>query len=380
MTLDITAQDSIIDESSGRTDDDIDPSAAPHNANGTLAYLLGLDGAGGLGSPEVAYQQNFVTASATAGENITGITLTQTLGGAPFSTTVGVNSGIRTVDGDYVWLFRDPTHPNIVIGVIGTSDPALEPNESGPLAFSIALLGTSSTAADLYTVQYVPLFHADATNPDDRIDLTGKVFASVTATTTSSFLGANAAPGNNDFYAINATNDASKQLLVIGLNGGTANVSTQGFGVNNQSINPNETLQVDFVTGATLAAGSASQIQYASHIETVLQAGFTINQITPSQPDKRVDIMISAFNNTGNQQGTDFFDGTTTTPVDITSIKLTGASGFASVITADGTYATASGNVTVTGLSGTGNAVTITGLDNVTVVDITTSTPWTGCR
>ena len=134
---------------------------------------------------------------------------------------------------------------------------------------------------------------------------------------------------------------------MIGLNGGTANVSTQGFGVNNQSINPNETLQVDFVTGGTLTAGSASEIQYGSHLETVTQAGFTITQITPSQPDKRVDLTISAFNNTGNEQGLDFFDGTPTSPVDITSLKLTGTSGFAALITADGTYATGSGNVTV---------------------------------
>ena len=48
---------------------------------------------------------------------------------------------------------------------------------------------------------------------------------------------------------------------------GTANVSTQGFGVDNQSINPNETLQVDFVTGGNLAAGDAAQIQYGSHLE-----------------------------------------------------------------------------------------------------------------
>jgi hypothetical protein len=217
--------------------------------------------------------------------------------------------------------------------------------------------------------------HPDATNPDDRIDLTNKVFASVAGTTTVSFSGQNAAPGNHDFYLLNSPSDASKQLLVIGLNGGTANVSTQGFGVDNQSINPNETLQVDFVTGGNLAAGSASQIQYGGHIETITQAGFTINQITPSQPTKRVDLSISAFNNTGNEQGSDFFDGTATSPVDITSIKLTGASGFASTITADGTYATSSGNVTVSGLTGTGNTVTITGLDNVTTVDITTSSP-----
>ncbi|TKB13199.1 MAG: hypothetical protein E5V75_22210 [Mesorhizobium sp.] len=374
MALDITAQDIIVDETTGLQDDDVNPAIAPYNTNTTLTYLLSLDASGGLASPEVAFQADFVIASASAGETITSVILTQSASGTPFSTTVGVNSGIKTADGNYVWLFQDATHPNVVIGVIGTSDPAAEPAETGPLAFSFALISTSTTGHfDLYTVQYVPLFNPITTDPDDRIDLTDKVFASVAGTTTVGFSGQSAAPGNHDFYLINSPDDASKQLLVIALNGGTANVSTQGFGVNNQSINPNETLQVDFVTGGNLNAGTASQIQYGSHIETITQAGFTINQITPSQPDKRVDITIKAFDNTGNDQGTDFFDGTTTNPVDIVSIKLTGQSGFASTITADGTYATGSGNVTVTGLTGTGNAVTITGLDNITTVDITTA-------
>ncbi|MDX8504287.1 DUF5801 repeats-in-toxin domain-containing protein [Mesorhizobium captivum] len=368
MALDITAQDIIIDETSGLTDDDINPAVPPHDTNTTLTYLLTLGT-----SIEVAFQSDFVVASASAGETITSVVLTQNASGTPFSTTVGVNSGIQTVDGNYVWLFQDATHPNVVIGVIGTADPNVAPAANGPLAFSFGLDG-GGTSPDLYLVQYVPLFNPIATDPDDRIDLTDKVFASIEGTSQISFSGQNAAPGNHDFYLINSPDDASKQLLVIGLNGGTANVSTQGFGINNQSINPNETLQVDFVTGGDLAAGSASQIQYDNHIETITEAGFTINQITPSQPDKRVDITIKAFDNTADQQGTDFFDGTTTNPVDITSIKLTGTSGFASTITVDGTYATGSGNVTITGLSGTGNAVTITGLDNVTTVDITTAT------
>src|SRR6185503_804716 len=158
-----------------------------------------------------------------------------------------------------------------------------------------------------------------------RIDLTDKVFGSVSGTTTVSFTGQNAAPGNHDFYAINSSSDASKQLLVIGYlgeNNATANVSTQGFGVNNQSINPTETLQVDFVTGATLAAGTAQQIQYGSHLETILQAGFTINQITPSNPNLRVDIQISALNTTLDEKALDFFLGgptQNTTAVNITS-------------------------------------------------------------
>ncbi|RVA07490.1 hypothetical protein EN938_02880, partial [Mesorhizobium sp. M7A.F.Ca.US.001.02.1.1] len=375
MALDITTQEIIIDETIGLQDDDVNPSVPPHITNTTLQYLLSLDAPGGLTSPEVTFQANFVVASASAGETITSVVLTQSASGTPFSATVGINSGIRTVDGNYVWLFQDPTDAKVVIGVIGTSDQAAEPAETGPLAFSLALINTSATNADLYTVEYVPLLNPDATNPDDRIDLTNKVFASVTGTSVASFLGSAAAPGNNDFYLINSANDASKQLLVIGLNGGTANVSEQGFGINNQSINPNETLQVDFVTGGNLNAGSASQIQYGGHIETITQAGFTISQITPSTPTARVDVQVSAFNVTNNEQGTDFFDGTATSSVDITGIKLTGTSGYASLITADGTYATGSGNITVTGLTGTGNTVTITGLDNTTTVDVTTSGP-----
>ena len=335
MALDIVAQDIIIDESTGLTDNDIAPTNNP-----TLQYLLSLDSPGGLASPEVAFKANFVHVDATAGETITSVVLAKNLAGTPFSTTDGVNSGIQTVDGNYVWLFQDATHPNIVIGVIGTSDPTAEPAETGPLAFSFALVSTSNTDADLYSVQYVPLLHPDPTSDDERIDLTDKVFASASGTTTLNFSGQNAAPGIHEFYVINSTTDASKQILVTGFLGAAnadANVSTQGFGVDNQSINPTETLQVDFVTGGNVPAGSGSQIQYGSHLNNVTQAGFTINQITPSNPNLRVDITIKAFDVTGNEQGSDFFNGSPTTAADITSLKLTGASGFGPTITADGT-------------------------------------------
>ncbi|MEV8883604.1 DUF5801 repeats-in-toxin domain-containing protein, partial [Mesorhizobium ciceri] len=372
--LDITAQDIIIDETTGLQDSDVNPTVPPHN-NATVSYLLGLDGPGGLTSPEVAFKSNFVVASASAGETITSVVLTQNASGTPFSTTVGVNSGIRTVDGNYVWLFKDATHANVVIGVIGTSNPLVAPAATGPLAYSFALITTDATHADLYTVQYVPLLHPVATDPDDRIDLTDHVFASVSGTTVANFSGQNAAPGNHDFYAINSSGGAASQLLVtgfLGANNATANVSTQGFGVNNQSINPTETLQVDFVSGANLPAGSASQIQYGSHIDNITHAGFTINQITPSNPNLRVDIKITALDVQGNEQGLNFYDGSPTTAAPITSLTLIGQSGVASPITANGTYDVA-GNVDVT-ISGLGtNIVTITGLDNITTVNVTTS-------
>ncbi|TIS95843.1 MAG: hypothetical protein E5W99_04300, partial [Mesorhizobium sp.] len=96
MALDITAQDIIIDETTGLQGDDINPIG---NNDPTLAYLLSRDSSGGLTSPEVAFQSNFVVATANAGETITSVVLTQNSSGTPFSTTVGVNSGIRTVNG-----------------------------------------------------------------------------------------------------------------------------------------------------------------------------------------------------------------------------------------------------------------------------------------
>ena len=371
MALDITALDITVDETAGLQDDDTSAS------NSTVTYLLGLNAAPTLSATQVAFKADFITASATGNDSFSSVTLTQSIGGAAFSTTVGVNSNLRTVDGNYVWLFKDPNDSSVVIGVIGTSNPATAPNLSNPytVAFALALVGGNTTTPDLYTAQYVPLLHPDTGNADDRIDLTNKVYASLSATTTVGFSGANAASGNPDFYIINSPTDATKQILVIGQAGGTANVSTQGFGIANQSINPTEVLQVDFVTGGAPPSGSASQIAYSGHLEDVTKAGFTINQITPSSPDKRVDITITALNATGNAQGTDFYDGSPANAVDITSVKLTGASGNAATITVDGTYATPSGNVTITGLSGTGNVVTITGIDNVTVVDFTTAGP-----
>ena len=333
MALDIVTQDIIIDETTGLQDDDVNSSVAPHSTNTTLQYLLGLDGAGGLTSPEVAFQANFVVATASAGETITSVVLSQNLAGTPFSTTVGVNSGIRTVDGNYVWLFQDATHANVVIGVIGTSDPAAEPAETGPLAFSFALISTSSTNADLYTVQYVPLLHPDATNPDDRIDLTDKVFASVTGTTVVNFsqLG-DAPPGHNNWYILDADAASPQKILVTAHDNGVqaeVNVSTQGLGVASQDVREGRELQIDLITGGTQSAGknftnAPTAPDYTTHIETVSSAGFSVSQSTPT--NTKADIEIHAYNNNDNAEGAAFPGDDNDTEINITAVtfKLNG--------------------------------------------------------
>ncbi|MBB4193535.1 hypothetical protein GGE45_003299 [Rhizobium aethiopicum] len=332
MALDITTQDLIIDETTGLQDDDVNPAIAPHN-NATVQYLLSRDAAGGLTSPEVAYQSNFVVASASAGETITSVVLTQNASGTPYSTTVGVNSNIRTVDGKYVWLFQDAMHANVVIGVIGTSDPLTAPAAGGPLAFSLALLSTSATNADLYTVQYVPLLHPDVNNADDRIDLANKVFASVTGTTVVNFSQLGDAPsGHNNWYILDADAASPQKILVTAHDNGVqaeVNVSTQGLGVASQDVREGRELQIDLITGGIQSAGKSftdtpTAPDYGSHIENVSSAGFSVSQSTPTS--SVADMEIHAYNNNDNIEGSSFPTDDNDTEINITGVtfKLNG--------------------------------------------------------
>ncbi|UWU75277.1 DUF5801 domain-containing protein [Bradyrhizobium huanghuaihaiense] len=335
MALDILTQDIIVDESIGFQDSDIDPSVAPYDTNTTVNYLLGRDGPGGLASPQVAVQTNFVQATADAGETITSIILTKDANGNPFSTAVGVNSGIKTVDGNYVWLFQDatPNHANVVIGVIGTSDANAAPAATGALAFSFALVSTSNTAADLYLVQYVPLFHPDDTNPDDRIDLSNKVFASVTGTVVVNFsqLG-DAPPGHNNWYILDADVASSQKILVTAHDNGVqaeVNVSTQGLGVASQDVRFGRELQIDLISGGTQSAGknftnAPLAPDYGSHLENVSSAGFSVSQSTPT--NTVADIEIHAYNNNDNAEGAALPGDDNDTEINITgaTFKLNG--------------------------------------------------------
>ena len=328
MSLDITAQDLVIDETTGLQDDDTSASSS------TVTYLLSLDGAGGLSTPEVAVQADFVIASANAGETISSVALAKDSSGTAFSTSVGVNSGIKTVDGNYVWLFQDATHSNVVIGVIGTSNAAAAPAATGALAFSFALVGTSNTNSDLYTVQYVPLLHPDATDADDRIDLTDKVFASVSGTTTVNFsqLG-DAPPGHNNWYILDADAGGTQKILVTAHDSGVqseVNVSTQGLGVASQDVRFGRELQIDLISGGTQSAGKnftnspTVGPNYTAHLENISSAGFSVSQSTPT--GTKADIEIHAYNNNDNAKGGDLPGDDNDTEINITgaTFKLNG--------------------------------------------------------
>ncbi|TGQ71280.1 MAG: hypothetical protein E5V49_15745 [Mesorhizobium sp.] len=306
MSLDISAQDIIIDETTGLQNDDIDPSDPLYSGNSTLLYLQGL------GTPlEVAYKADFVTATAGLGETINSVFLAQDSSGTAFSSD-GVVTNIRTVDGNYVWLFQDPNNADVVIGVIGTSDntAAGEPDPLlDPIAFSFALDG-GGTSPDLYLVQYVPLLNPNTGNPDDRIDLTGLVYASVTGTSVLNFsqLG-DAPPGHNKWYILDADVASTQKILVTAHDNGVqaeVNVSTQGLGVSSQDVRFGRELQIDLINGGTQSAGknftnTPTAPNYDTHIETVSSAGFSVSQSTPT--NTKADIEVHAYNNAEDAEG-----------------------------------------------------------------------------
>lgn len=326
----ITPHDIIIDETIGIQieDDDVSPLDSPHDTNATLQYLIGLD------DPlEVAFKEDFVAVTGDPGETITSVVLTQNVDGDPFSPTDGVVTDIRTVDGNYVWLFQDPNNADVVIGVIGTSDPSSsgEPDPLlDPLAFSFALDGD----ADLYLVQYVALMNPDPDKADDDlIDLGGLVYASVTGTSVLNFssLG-DAPPGHNKWYILDADTASTQKILVTAHDNGVqaeVNVSTQGLGVSSQDVRFGRELQIDLINGGTQSAGknftnTPTAPNYDTHIETVSTAGFSISQSTPT--NTKADIEVHAYNNDDNVEGAAFPGDDNDTPIEITGVtfKLNG--------------------------------------------------------
>jgi hypothetical protein len=347
MALDITIlNELVIDESNGTGIDDATTNDDLADESGVPAALTAL------GTPiEVAYQANFIKVTAGANETVTGVVLSAP-GGGPIPLG-GVPTTLKTIDGDAITLFQ------------GANGVVEGRTAGGDLAFAVLLVNNK----DLYVAQYIALDHPDTGNPDDQVDLAGYISASVTATQTSTFASSNAPPGVGDFYLLNSAQSGSSQLLVTGfINGDNArpNVSTQGFGIGQQSINPTDTLQVDFVTGGTAGVGSSTEIAYCSHLDNITTAGFTINQITPSNPDRRVDFTIQALDVQGNEQGSNYYDGSPSTARTIDSVTVV-QNGVTSVFTSDGTK----DGITVTGLGTT--TVKLANVDNVAVVDFTTT-------
>jgi len=254
----------------------------------------------------------------------------------------GADSGLNTTDGEDIFLYTDTTNNNIVYGKTALNVVVF--------AAYLEETGTPVTGAKLWTVQYEAISNPDASNPDDPVNLTDKVFVSVTSDNAFSF--ANVPSGQNLFAMFG---DASAAIVATGKNpanessgvnintGNTVNSSQGGgftsLGVNNQMIDPPsgksaaEGMYFTFVTGANSdntvpnldqnEADEESNIDFTGLISTT-SAAFTVAQL---QPEKAATLKISAFT-TVLATGDNYVDNLqNNTAVNISSVVVRDAAG-----------------------------------------------------
>ncbi|UVM35499.1 DUF5801 repeats-in-toxin domain-containing protein [Pseudomonas sp. B21-019] len=233
------------------------------------AALSGYTGAAGnTGS-------NAFSVTADPGANITDISFVDSAG-VPLN---GLDSGLDTLNGTSILLYTD-TNNNILLGRAGSATGAIV------FAAYIEETGSPLSGGKIWTVEYQPLKHPDASNPDDAVNLLNKVF--IGAAQDAEFSLANAPSGQQLFLmftTMGATADVNGRIPGVSIvvtgrdpldqsassaaitSADTVNSSQGGgsttLGTNNQAITEQEGLRFSFVTGA--------------------KADFTIPNLSPSE-------------------------------------------------------------------------------------------------
>ncbi|WP_225603504.1 hypothetical protein [Pseudomonas sp. PDM09] len=268
--------------------------------------------------------------------------------GAPLN---GFDSGLDTLDGTSILLYTD-TNNNIVLGRAGGA--------TGAIVFA-AYIEETVTGGKIWTVEYQPLKHPGTTNPDDSVDLTGKVF--IGASQNLEFSLAGAPSGQNLFLMFTKLNPATETVNGVvritdpaiiatgklpanqsGLDpnstaddinittGDTINTSQAGgpttFGTNNQMITEQEGIRFSFVTGARQDMTIPNLSQGEADVESNIDFTGVVNVKTVSfdvvqlQSGKSAVVKISAFS-TAVESGTQFIDGyANDAPVAITNVRV----------------------------------------------------------
>ncbi|WLG42548.1 DUF5801 repeats-in-toxin domain-containing protein [Pseudomonas sp. FP1740] len=310
--------------------------------------------------------------------------------GAPLN---GVDSGLDTLDGTSILLYTDTNDNNIVVGRAGAADGAIV------FAAYIEETGSPVSGAKIWTVEYQPLKHPDATNPDDSLNLQDKVFVGVSQDLGFSLAGAPS--GQNLFLMFTKANpttevingvtritdpsiiatgkDPADQSSGANINtGDTINTSQGGgpttIGTNNQMITEQEGIRFSFVTGArqdvTVPNLSQTEADVESNIDFTgvynsTSANFDIVQL---QSGKSAVVKISAFN-TAAEPGANFVNGyANDTPVAITNVQVINNSTGLVIENSDGSV----NDPTIT-ISFTGGVATLTGIKAGYQIEYTTT-------
>jgi hypothetical protein len=372
MAIAITGEDVVLDETAGlqnatatptpagdADDNDILVASLPASFSTRLTAL-------GAGTATGAALSGYTGAAGNTGSNaftitgggsITDIRFVDSAG-APLN---GVDSGLDTLDGTSILLYTD-TNNNILLGRAGGANGAIV------FAAYIEETGSPITGGKIWTVEYQPLKHPDATNPDDSLNLLDKVF--IGATQDLDFSLANAPSGQNLFLMFTKLNPATETVGGVvritdptiiatgkdpadqssGANintGDTINTSQGGgpttIGTNNQMIVEQEGIRFSFVTGArqdvTVPNLSQTEADVESNIDftavyNTTSANFDVVQL---QSGKSAVVKISAFS-TAAEPGANFINGyANDTPVAITNVRVINNSTGLVIENSDGT-------------------------------------------
>ncbi|MFZ6049111.1 DUF5801 repeats-in-toxin domain-containing protein [Pseudomonas sp. CR3202] len=293
------------------------------------AALSGYTGAAGNTGSDAFTLSSSVTDISFVGEN-----------GAPLN---GLDSGLVTLDGTSILLYTSTADNNVLLGRAGVN---------GPIVFA-AYIEETATGGKIWTAQYQPLEHPDATDPDDAIDLSGIVFIGTSQDVQFSL--ANAPSGQNLFLMFTTATPnvvggriTDPTIIATGKNpadqssganittGDTINTSQAGgpttFGTNNQMITEQEGIRFTFVTGArqdlTIPNLDQNEADLESNIDftSVFNARAASFDVVQLQSGKSAVVKISAFT-TAAETGTNFVNGYgNDTKVDISNILVKNSS------------------------------------------------------
>ncbi|MBD9608394.1 DUF5801 repeats-in-toxin domain-containing protein, partial [Pseudomonas sp. PDM08] len=291
----------------------------------TGAALSGYTGAvGNTGS-------NAFSVSADPGATITNVSFVDSTG----ALLNGVDSGLDTLDGTSILLYTDTSNDNILVGRAGSA--------SGAIVFAAYIEETGSplSGGKIWTVEYQPLKHPDATNPDDAVNLLNKVF--IGAGQDAEFSLANAPSGQQLFLmftTMGATADANGRIPGVSIvvtgrdpldqsassaaitSADTVNSSQGGgsttLGTNNQAITEQEGLRFSFVSGAKAdftipnlspgEAGVEANIDFTQYFGA-RSATFKVVQETGGTTAKLLLTAVkNADNISGSQSGVNFIN------------------------------------------------------------------------
>ncbi|WP_404824337.1 DUF5801 repeats-in-toxin domain-containing protein [Pseudomonas benzenivorans] len=306
----------------------------PINTTALGAALSGYDGVN-LGS-------DAFTITPAPGASITDVSFVDSAG-APLN---GLDSGLLTLDGRKIFLYTDTSNNNILLGRVGAEGPTDAPDDdladpAGAIVFAAYIEETGSpvSGGKLWMVQYQPLQHPDATDPDDAVDLSNLVFVGTSQDLVFDL--ANAPSGQNLFLMFTKANPetfddngvtriSSPSIIATGKNpadqssgvnintGDTINSSQAGgpttFGTNNQMITEQEGIRFTFVTGARQNVTIPNLDQNEADIEANIDFTAMFNarsaqfDVVQLQSGKTAQVKISAFS-TAAEPGVNFVNG-----------------------------------------------------------------------